>query len=200
MMRRLAVLCACSLLFAACGDDGNPSTGPDGATNSAVVNITSPDDGDEVKISKGVVKIDVSGFTLANKMGLDPEDGEGHVVYYIWNGYGPDGTTYQVPQVPGQPANSGGTGFVALASAEKENHWRSFLQPGKQKWAVQLVNNDNTPLEPPVVDEITVTVTGKPATPEPRDEDGGPVPGSGQGGGGGGGRGAGGGPGAGDSD
>jgi len=174
MMRRFYVICLCSLfVLGACGGN-KPSKSADGAGDGAAkVSIVSPKDGAEVKISKGTVKIEVSGFRLANKMGMDAEDGEGHVIYYIWNGYGEDGTTYEIPTVPGQPANSGGTGFVALASAEKENHWTSFLVPGKQKFAVQLVNNDNTPLEPAKVDQITVTVTGTRPTPEPGSGEGG---------------------------
>ena len=179
MKRRICALSVSALLLlGACG--GNGTDLPPGATEEPTpntsgnpkVSIASPKDGDEVDINDVVVKVDVSGFTLTHKMGLEPVDGEGHLIYYVWNGFGEDGTTYAVPTTPGQPANSGGTGYVAVASAEKENAWSAFVQPGRQVFAAQLVNNDNTPLEPPQVAKVTVTVTGKRGEPaDQSDED-----------------------------
>jgi hypothetical protein len=43
------------------------------------------------------------------------------------------------------------------ADATTEHTWED-VAPGTHTFAVQLVNNDHTPLVPPVVEEITVTV------------------------------------------
>ena len=185
MKRRFfAVSVSALLLLGACGGGGADL--PPGATEEPTPNtsgnpkvaIVSPKDGDEVDINDAVVKVDVSGFTLTHKMGLEAVEGEGHLIYYVWNGFGEDGTTYAVPTTPGQPANSGGTGYVAVASAERENAWSAFVQPGRQVFAAQLVNNDNTPLDPPQVAKVTVTVTGEKGKPasdksDEEEEDGG---------------------------
>ena len=174
MNRRLcAVFVSALLLCAACGGDNPPAPDASPAANenetkgNPKISIVSPKEGAEVEILNATVKVEVSGFTLTHKMGLEAESGEGHIIYYIWNGFGEDGTTYEVPTTPGQPANTGGTGYVAVASAEKEHGWTSFIQPGRQTFAAQLVNNDNTPLEPPQVAKVIVDVSGAKPTGTP---------------------------------
>jgi hypothetical protein len=43
------------------------------------------------------------------------------------------------------------------AEAVTSYTWQG-VRPGTHTFAVQLVNNDHTPLEPPVTDQVTVTV------------------------------------------
>jgi predicted small secreted protein len=167
MMRRLYALSICFfLLVAACGKNTLSGVDADSNAGGPKISITSPKDGSTVKAIKAATKVKVTGFNLENKMGMKAEDGEGHIIYYIWNGFG-DGAAYQIPTTPGQPANSGGTGYVAVASAETKNDWSAFVQPGRQTFAAQLVNNDNTPLDPPQIARVIVEVKGEKATPAP---------------------------------
>ena len=75
--------------------------------------------------------------------------GEGHIHFYL---LGPDES---VPTTPGQPAITPGETYHAGVTTSYT--WPN-VQPGTYKVAVQLVNNNHTPLEPPVVSEIEVVV------------------------------------------
>ena len=105
------------------------------------------------------VTVQVANFKLADKMGEKAVEGEGHIIYYIWNGFGT--SEYEVPTSFGKPANAGGTGYVAAASAKTIYEWSApFVRNGRQDLVVQLVNNDHTPLDPPQVYRVTVSITG----------------------------------------
>jgi hypothetical protein len=157
---------------AAPGATGLPSSGTS-------IKIVSPEDGDSVvptkrtapsgrKLDSFRVKVEVSGFKIVEDYGGKAVAGQGHVVYYVWNGYGDDGTAYQVPTALGQPANSGGNSYVAAAEAKTSYTWfPPFVRPGRQALAVQLVSSDHTPLDPPQVARINVEVSAPTGTPEP---------------------------------
>jgi len=78
--------------------------------------------------------------------------GEGHLHYYM---------DTEAPTTPGQPAIPSGGEWAQTTNA---TYTFSDVAPGTHTFAVQLVNNDHTPLIPLVVAEITVTVQ----TPAPR--------------------------------
>lgn len=119
-----------------------------GDPNGPSVEITSPDDGDTVSGSSVTIEVDPSDFAVVDKLGEAPADGEGHVHFYR--------DVDDVPTTPGQPAVSAEGTYHATATTE---HTWEDLEPGTHTFAVQLVNNDHTPLDPPVVQEITVEVT-----------------------------------------
>jgi hypothetical protein len=87
-----------------------------------------------------VVAPEFNNFTVyADKIGKPAAPGEGHFIYY-----------YDVtpPTDPGKPALTE-KGTYAI-TADSIASWLGVL-PGEYKVWVQLVNNDNTPLEPPVI-------------------------------------------------
>jgi hypothetical protein len=90
------------------------------------------------------VKITVENFNLSNSIGGANVAGEGHVVYYL-------------DEFP--PTNQNQTavtnGAVSLASLTYT--WPK-VSSGLHLFGVQLVNNDNTPLNPAVVDAVLFNV------------------------------------------
>lgn len=176
MTRRLIVLLLCTVFAAACGDDQPrltpaplPTAAPDATglpAGDASVTITSPDEGTRFDGELPKVSVRVEGFEMVNKMGEAAKRGEGHLIYYAWNGFGT--SEYDVPTALGQPANAGGTGYIAVASHETSYQWPpGLLQPGEQSLVVQLVNNDHTPLDPPVTARVSVTVSNPPTAAPP---------------------------------
>ncbi len=153
-----------ALLFAAaCGDDeedgGSPAPTPTTAREAAEpteapdteaqpsVTIVEPADGATVPAGDVTVTVEVSGFEVVDKLNAPATPGEGHVHFYM--------DVAQLPTTPGQPAVSAQGTYHASATT---SHTWTDVPSGEHTFAVQLVNNDHTPLEPPVVAEVTVTV------------------------------------------
>jgi len=88
----------------------------------------------------------VERFDLVDKIGQPNSPGEGHVLYYM------DVTP---PMQQGESALSA-DGTYAI-SMDTSHTWNN-VQPGTHTFWVQLVNNDNTPLEPPAAVRVYVTV------------------------------------------
>jgi hypothetical protein len=114
----------------------------------ASLDIVSPNNRSTLKESSVDIEVDVDGFDLVDKQGQPARSREGHLIYYLDVPSVP--VTSGVPAVVNDPAR-----FVA--TTETEHTWQN-LSPGQHILAVQLVNNDQTPLTPPVVEVITVTV------------------------------------------
>ncbi len=88
-----------------------------------------------------VVTLDISGFRVVNK-GSPNAPGEGHVIYY----YGAQPAT-----IPDRAAYTAeGTYYSTSANPFT---WLE-VTPGYKNFAAQLVNNDDTPLDPPVYAQI----------------------------------------------
>ncbi len=85
-----------------------------------------------------MVKITVSKFTIVNKLGQPNVPGEGHVIYYL------DVTP---PITPGKAAVTAPNTYSE--TADTSYTWPN-LAAGSHTLSVQLVNNDGTPLNPPV--------------------------------------------------
>jgi hypothetical protein len=138
-------------LVVACGgdDDGSGAT-TDGTTaaEESTAAITSPEDGATLEAGDIEVSVDVANFEVVDKLGQDLAAGEGHVHYYI--------NVDEIPTTPGEPAVTDDE-TTYHAEATTSFTWQG-VRPGEHTFGVQLVNNDHTPLEPPVTDEITVTV------------------------------------------
>lgn len=122
-------------------DDETPAA--DGAPS---VTITAPDDGDTPGAGGVTVEVDVEGFDVMDKLGEAAAAGEGHVHFYL---------DQDPPTTPGQPAVTAEGTYHATATT---SHTWEDVPAGTHTFAVQLVNNDHTPLDPPVVAEVTVEV------------------------------------------
>lgn len=142
---------------------GSPAASPSstaGAGAPSVV-ITRPSDGSTVPPGDLQVQVNVVGTSLVDKTGSPPVPGEGHLLYYL-------GVDF-VPTAPGRPAYTApGTYAASSASA----YTFPALSTGRYVVAVQVVNNDDTPLVPPVTARATVSVLGAvtsapPSTPPP---------------------------------
>jgi hypothetical protein len=156
-----ALLCA-TLLASACGGakerDLSISAGGPGEPR---IEITSPKTGATVHGGREAlvpIVTKVSDFDLADKIGKKAKDGEGHIIFYRLET--PDA---RVPTRKGKSAIAGGRGtFVSHPDARNRYAWpfmpSSFYPPGTYRFAVQLVNNDNSPLVPPKIAEVTVDV------------------------------------------
>ncbi len=92
------------------------------------------------------VMVQVSNFNLVDKIGQANVPGEGHLIYYL---------NVQPPTTPGQPALSAPGTYAA--SPATSYTWTGLFE-GVWTFSVELVNNDNTPLVPPVVASSTVPV------------------------------------------
>lgn len=135
------LVAAATIVFAgACQQEAPPAaTPPD-------VSITSPSDGSTVTPGDVTVTIQVENFDLVDKLGEEPVQGEGHVHFY---------KDVAPPTSPDEPAvTEEGTYAV---STETSHTWTD-VEPGSHTFAVQLVNNDHTPLTPPVTEQVTVAV------------------------------------------
>jgi hypothetical protein len=87
-----------------------------------------------------IISPEVNNFTVyADKIGQPAAPGEGHFIYYF---------NVNPPTTPGKPALTE-KGTYAI-TADRIASWVSVL-PGEYQVWVQLVNNDNTPFNPPVI-------------------------------------------------
>lgn len=148
MRQRLLALATCGvLLFAACGTNEEPALeGTPGADETAAA---APAVTVEAAAAEDGVKITAApeNFEVVNKLGQAPAEGEGHIHYYL--------DVDEIPTTPGQPAVSEEGTYHAEATTTYT--WPD-VEAGEHTIAVQLVNNDHTPLEPPVTAESTITV------------------------------------------
>jgi hypothetical protein len=110
------------------------------------ISIVEPAQGVYLLSSDVTVAVQVSGFNLVDKTGQANVPGEGHIIYYV------DVTP---PGTAGEPALTA-PGTYAI-SADPSYRW-SGINEGGHTFSAQLVNNDNTPLDPQVTAQVTDTV------------------------------------------
>jgi hypothetical protein len=168
-MRRRSALVAVSavlVLLAGCGGSPEPAstasasaapaaTSTGAATATAVaegsapeVSITSPEDGATVEGDSVAVTLDVENFRIVSDVGGKNQPGAGHVHFYL--------DVDEIPTKAGEEAVVTGEGrYVATPSATYS--WTN-VPAGEHVLGAQLVNNNHTPLQPPVTAKITVTV------------------------------------------
>jgi outer membrane protein assembly factor BamB len=116
-----------------------------GANTIPVLNI-SPADGATVTSGNVTVSAQVFNFNVVDKQGQPAVAGEGHLHYFM---------DVDAPTTPGQPATAANGTWTTTAS---ESYTWTNVAPGPHTFSVELVNNDHTPLVPPVVAKSTVTV------------------------------------------
>ena len=119
------------------------------------ITITSPANNSSVAAGNVTVSVQVSNFNLVDKLSQTNVPGEGHIHYF---------KDVDPPTTPGQPAVTAPGTYAATAATSYT--WQD-VAPGSHSFSVELVNNNHTPLVPPVVATVTVTVTGGVPTPTP---------------------------------
>ncbi len=115
-------------------------------TPAPKITIVTPQNRSVLPAGSVAITVQVSNFNLVEKLGQENVAGEGHVHYYI---------DVDAPTAPGQPAvTEAGTYAATTATSYTWNN----VPAGTHTFSVQLVNNDHTPLGPPVVVKIVVTL------------------------------------------
>lgn len=93
------------------------------------------------------MSVNVSGIDVVWKPGKAPAPGEGHLIFYAG-----------VDFIPTQPGRSAVTPPPSSVESDQlTSSWPS-LTPGTYLIGVQVVNNDATPLVPPVVAKAKITI------------------------------------------
>ena len=113
--------------------------------NPASVFITYPDFDGGIDAGNVTVVVQVRNFSLVNSTKRPVAAGEGHIIFFK-----------DVPPrtEPGIPAETGPGTFQI--SYQTSCTWYS-VSPGTHTFSAELVNSDNTPLVPPVIDAVDVT-------------------------------------------
>jgi plastocyanin len=142
----IALLVITLVALAACSSYGSKAPS---------IEITSPVNGSTIPVGNVTVSIQVSNFKLVDKLGQANVSGEGHIHYFL---------DYPAPTEQGKAAiPPAGTKWAATPAA---SYTFDNVGPGSHTIYVELVNNDHTPLNPPVVESVTFTVSTA-STPTP---------------------------------
>ena len=131
-----AVVVLASATVAGCGESADRS-----------VKIVEPAEGATLNAGDIKVAVEVKKFDIVDKIDQPAKEGEGHVHYYLDVG--------EIPTKDGEPAITRQGTYHAQAT--KEYVWPN-VSAGEHTFAVELANNDHTPLRPPVIAQVTVTV------------------------------------------
>lgn len=107
--------------------------------------LLSPGDGTTAASDALEVRIYLQNFNMTGNSSQANKANEGHAIYYL---------DVTAPINSGEPAMTAPGTYTI--SSETKYVWTN-LQPGQHVFSVQLVNNDNTPLLPPVVVRANVT-------------------------------------------
>lgn len=119
-------------------------------TATPTLKITSPANGATLKTGDITVKTDVTNFKVEDKQGQANVTGEGHLHFYM--------DVSPLPSAAGQPAIPANAN-ATWAHVSDTTYTFKDVPPGPHTFAVQLANNDHTPVIPIVTDSVTVTVT-----------------------------------------
>ncbi len=119
-------------------------------STSPAVKFVNLHDGDNVAAGDITVTAEATNIKLADKLGQANVTGEGHIHYFL---------DAEAPTTQGQPAVTA-PGTYAATSASSYT-WKN-VTPGTHTLSVELVNNDHTPLNPPVVQKITINADTNP--------------------------------------
>jgi hypothetical protein len=120
---------------------------PAPAAAAPTISIVSPSNGASLQSANITVTVAVNNFNVVDKQGQANVPGEGHIHFYL---------DVAAPTTPGQVAipATGTWAHVATTTYTFDN-----VDAGSHTIAVELVNNDHTPLVPPVVSNISVNET-----------------------------------------
>ncbi|HUI39923.1 MAG TPA: cupredoxin domain-containing protein [Methanothrix sp.] len=119
-----------------------------GAAGAPQIKIVKPEANATIAPGDVNVSVGVQDFSLVQKYGLANVAGEGHIHYF---------RDVAAPTAPGKIAvTANGTWFNTVNTSFI---WKN-VSAGMHNFSVELVNNDHTPLTPPVTDEVNVIVQG----------------------------------------
>ena len=96
----------------------------------------------------------VANFSVVDRQGQASVASQGHVHFYM--DVSPLPSNASAPAIP--PSKD-----AAWAHVSGTTYTFTNVTAGRHTFAVQLVNNDHTPVTPIVTDNVTVTATGTPA-------------------------------------
>jgi plastocyanin len=113
--------------------------------------ISQPQSGTTLQSSSVTVKVQVTNFDLVNKLGGSNVAGEGHIHYFL---------DYDAPTTPNQPATPPSGSNVKWTATPNTSYTFTNVSSGSHKVSVELVNNDHSPLNPPVVATVSFNVQG----------------------------------------
>jgi hypothetical protein len=116
------------------------------ASTTPTIKIVTPLNGTTISAGDVVVAVQLSNFKSVNKLGQANAAGEGHIHYFL---------DTDAPTTLGQPAVAAPGTYAA--TADLSYIWHNVPQ-GLHMLSVELVNNDHTPLDPPITAKISVTV------------------------------------------
>jgi hypothetical protein len=123
--------------------------------------LLSPKDGVEVFANTIQIQLDYSNFYIKPR-GTTNNVGEGHINFYI--DVDPVPTTAGQPAILPSPLPEGYKGKIYIGDTSMVDQLMGYIWPGipngNHTIAVQLVQNDNTPFDPPIWDKATIKVSG----------------------------------------
>ena len=111
--------------------------------------LLTPSNGSTLSAGDVEVRIYLQNFTMTEDTGQPNRANEGHAIYYL---------DVTAPIEAGDPATTAPGTFAA--STETFYIWQN-VTPGQHVFTVQLVNNDDTPLLPPVSVRANVVVKNR---------------------------------------
>jgi hypothetical protein len=116
-------------------------------STSPTLNILQPKNGTNITGSDVKILIYTTNFSIVDNTGQPAVTGKGHVNYYL---------DYNAPTDRKKPAvPSNGTIWKSIANTTYTFH---NVTKGSHFISIELVNNDNTPLDPPVIAKSTFRV------------------------------------------
>jgi len=127
----------------------HPVSAADLGLGAPSIQITSPNENATVPAGNVTIMVHVDDLTLVSKLGKANVAGEGHIHYFM--------DVAAVPTAAGKPALTAAGTYYPTANTSYT--WTNVM-PGMHKFAVELVNNDHTPLVPAKYTMINVTVNG----------------------------------------
>ena len=150
--RQLAALIIVALLLFSFACTPTTTTTPATPTPKVgpTLKITVPIEGTIVSAGDVKVSVEVSNFNLVEKRGQANVTSEGHIHYFM---------DVPAPTAAGKPAVTAPGTYAATAATSYT--WPNPA-PGTHTFSAEMVNNDHTPLSPPVVARVMITVAVPP--------------------------------------
>jgi hypothetical protein len=108
--------------------------------------IVSPREGEILQAGDLTVIVDVHAFKLVNWPGRPNGPGEGRLIYYLDH-----------EDIPQEQSTSAGSG-PGTYDSDESSHTFKDVRPGHHVVAVQLVDNDGTPIDDPKLALVHITV------------------------------------------
>lgn len=149
----LVVLASCTGGYGTTAPTPTPAPVTPAPAPAPTIQITSPSG--SVQTGDVTVSVQTSNFSIVNKLSQANVAGEGHIHYFL---------DVDAPTTPDKPAVTAAGTYAATVSTSYT--WKN-VTAGTHTLSAELVNNNHTPLVPPVIAKVTVTVTASTSTPQP---------------------------------